>query len=62
MSCVNELCTCDPLNSMNLIIINADGDCACNIKCYEQYKEQKAKFLNETVQSDKKFMIWMEEV
>jgi len=54
MSCVNEKCGKNPLNSPNAICVNIDGDFACDEKCKAEYEKQKAYFFSTIVHSEKR--------
>jgi hypothetical protein len=56
--CVNEKCKKDPLKSINSLIANADGDMACDDKCFEEYQKQKEDFFA-NIGNDKWYNNWM---
>jgi hypothetical protein len=59
MSCVNEKCNENPLNSLWRVVVNVDGDMACCPECAENYRKQRDQFLNVTIQDDKLFEQWL---
>lgn len=44
IKCVNENCKKDPMNSMDKVLANIDGDFACCPACLEEYKKQRDEF------------------
>ena len=41
------------------VLLNADGDFACDKKCAEEYEKEKAHFLNVTIHDDTLFDSWL---
>lgn len=60
MSCVNENCKEDALNSIAAVIVNLDGDLACCFKCQKEYERQKERFFNVIVHDEKKCERWLQ--
>jgi hypothetical protein len=57
---VNENCErAIDLDSVNIILANADGDFACNKKCYEKYQQQRDHFLEHILPNDRRFARWL---
>ena len=44
--CVNENCKKNPHKSINCVVVNIDGDLACDKTCRKAYEQQKAHFFN----------------
>jgi hypothetical protein len=44
MKCVNEKCNKNPLDSINSVVINIDGDLACSVHCKQEYEKQRDNF------------------
>lgn len=56
--CVNENCKKDPFESHEMIIVNADGDAACNSECALEYEKQKEEFFK-NIGNDDWYNKWM---
>lgn len=50
--CANKNCKKDPLNSIDAVCINSDGDFACCNSCKDEYKKQKDKFFKDIEDDD----------
>ena len=44
--CVNEKCRKDPMDSMDAVCVNQDGDFACCHECELEYKKQMNEFFD----------------
>ena len=53
MSCANENCNNNALDSMDRIVVSIDGDFVCNQKCKEEYEKQRDYFFNVIIHSEK---------
>lgn len=51
MTCANENCNNRAIDSMDAVLVNADGDFACNAHCAEAYRKQVDRFFNEICHS-----------
>ena len=56
--CVNEKCHKNPLDSMDSICVNSDGDFACNKKCEQEYIKQRDNFFA-NIGDDSWYNEWM---
>ena len=59
IKCANENCDKNPDHSIDMMIVNVDGDMACDKKCKSAYEKQHSKFLGEIIHDDNKFKKWM---
>lgn len=57
--CVNENCGKNPMDSLAHVVVNCDGDMACDEHCRAEYEKQRDKFFNETIHDDDKFAEYM---
>lgn len=57
--CANDDCGKNPLDSPGHVIVNADGDMACDEHCLAEYEKQREKFFGETIHDDAKFAAYM---
>lgn len=57
IKCANEGCNKDS-DTLDAVLLNADGDFACSKTCAEQYKQQCDHFLNNVLPDDRKFAEW----
>lgn len=46
-------------NEQDMVLLNADGDFACDKKCAEEYEKDKAYFLNVAIHDDKLYNEWL---
>ena len=44
--CVNEHCKKDPTKSLDSVVVNVDGDLACDVKCQVEYEHQRDTFFD----------------
>jgi hypothetical protein len=58
MKCANAECKKDPSKSINKIIVNDDGDMACDQVCKTEYEKQKKDFFD-NIGYDDYFEKWM---
>ena len=47
------------MNELDMVLISADGDFVCDKKCKEDYKKEKAHFLNVTIHDDTLYDQWL---
>ena len=57
--CVNDYCDHNASKSEVSIVVNCDGDMACDPICKRRYEQQRDRFFNETIHSDTLFNDWM---
>lgn len=60
MRCANEKCVNNPLNSICAIVVNLDGDFACDENCKQEHEKQKNVFL-ENVGNDEWYKKWLKQ-
>ena len=58
MSCVNENCDKDPLNSFRCVVVSIDGDLACCPECKKAYEQQRDHFYKH-ITTDEKCKRWL---
>jgi len=59
MSCINENCNNNPLDSPDAICVSCDGDFVCNEHCKMQYEMQRDRFFNVICQSEELTEEWL---
>ena len=57
--CVNENCSKNPLDSMDKVLVNADGDFACCHACADTYRAQMDHFLTHILPDPQKTEDWL---
>jgi hypothetical protein len=58
MKCANEKCDKNPMDSMDAISVNIDGDFACNEDCKKEYEKQRNEFF-ENIGNDEWYDNWL---
>jgi hypothetical protein len=58
MKCVNKNCKKDPDKSIDSVVVNCDGDLACDENCKKEYEKQRDTFFN-NIGDDKFFLDWI---
>ena len=58
MKCVNEKCNKNPMDSIDAICVNIDGDFACNEYCKKEYEKQRDEFF-ENIGNDEWYDNWL---
>lgn len=46
-------------NEQDMVLLNIDGDFACNKKCEAEYKKDRDHFLNVTIHDDTLYDNWL---
>lgn len=59
MRCMNENCGKDPLDSLNKVVFNIDGDFCCDQQCLQAARAQMDHFCRVTLNNDRQFADWM---
>ncbi len=57
--CVNNNCDKNALDNIDAILVNVDGDFACNEHCNSEYEKQRAHFFNTICQSEETTTKWL---
>lgn len=57
--CVNENCGRDPLNSMDRVLVNTDGDFACCQSCADVHRRQMDDFCTQILPDQDKTEAWL---
>lgn len=57
--CVNDDCGKNPLDNPNHVVVNTDGDMACDEHCKREYEKQRDHFFNVIIHDDAKFAAYM---
>lgn len=60
MKCANDKCINDPANSTQAVVVNADGDMACDENCRKEYENQKNEFFD-NIGNDEYYQNWLKE-
>lgn len=58
MKCANEKCKKDPDKSIDCVVVNCDGDLACDENCKKEHEKQKDNFFD-NIGDDKFYLDWI---